>query len=275
MQRSGTSAWIEANGISHRYLLEGPPSGGPLLVLVNEMGGTLEGWDRMMPALLGAGFQVLRYDMRQSGLSERCRAVFGFEDLAEDLAQLCAALDLPAAAAVLGCAFGGAVALSLVAHHPARACSVLAMAPAVGVPPERRAAVLARAEMLEREGLRPSQDARLSAPWPESARPDPAVFLDFWLRRVAGDPATIAAQLRVLANADLTADLARIACPVTLLSGRFDEERPTAVVTATAAGIGPHGAPVRVVDSGHFMSFQSPDLVVRELQAHLASLPRA
>ena len=53
--------WIEVNGTSLRCELSG--AGKTTLVLVHEMGGTLESWDRVMPTLTNTR-QVLRYDTR-------------------------------------------------------------------------------------------------------------------------------------------------------------------------------------------------------------------
>ena len=59
--------WIDANGISIHYELAG---NGPSLVLLHEMGGTLDSWDGIFPAL-SAGFRTLRYDQRGFGVSEK------------------------------------------------------------------------------------------------------------------------------------------------------------------------------------------------------------
>ena len=53
--------WIEVNGTSLRYELSG--GGDDVLVLVHEMGGTLDSWDQVMP-LLSPGRRVLRHDWR-------------------------------------------------------------------------------------------------------------------------------------------------------------------------------------------------------------------
>src|ERR1700746_1551689 len=67
--------WIEVNGTSLRYELSG--SGKTTLVLVHEMGGTLDSWDRVLPALNNTR-QVLRYDTRGAGLSEKIRGTVSF-----------------------------------------------------------------------------------------------------------------------------------------------------------------------------------------------------
>jgi 3-oxoadipate enol-lactonase len=49
---------MEANGISIHFELAGQ---GPSVVLLHEMGGTLDSWDGIVPAL-NQHFRTLRYD---------------------------------------------------------------------------------------------------------------------------------------------------------------------------------------------------------------------
>ena len=81
--------WIEVNGTSLRYELSG--SGKTTLVLVHEMGGTLDSWDQVLPALNNTR-QVLRYDTRGAGLSEKIHGKVTFDDMADDVAALLDAL---------------------------------------------------------------------------------------------------------------------------------------------------------------------------------------
>lgn len=63
--------WIEVNGTCLRYELSG--TGDKVLVLVHEMGGTLDSWDQVMP-MLSPGRRILRHDWRGAGMSEKLRA---------------------------------------------------------------------------------------------------------------------------------------------------------------------------------------------------------
>ena len=54
---------MDANGISIHYELAG---NGPSVVLLHEMGGTLDSWDGIAPAL-SESFRMLRYDQRGAG----------------------------------------------------------------------------------------------------------------------------------------------------------------------------------------------------------------
>ena len=54
---------IEANGIVLEYQLDGPEDGAPL-VLLHELGGSIQSWDPLIPALQEAGRRVLRWNWR-------------------------------------------------------------------------------------------------------------------------------------------------------------------------------------------------------------------
>ena len=58
--------FAEINGAGLRHELSG--KGAKTLVLVHEMGGSLESWDEVAPKF-AATRQVLRYDCRGAGLS--------------------------------------------------------------------------------------------------------------------------------------------------------------------------------------------------------------
>ena len=58
--------FVEANGVSLRYAVEGV---GPPVVLIHEMGGTMESWGLVAP-LLASTRRVVRYDTRGAGFSE-------------------------------------------------------------------------------------------------------------------------------------------------------------------------------------------------------------
>src|SRR5579872_499178 len=73
--------FIDANGVSLHYELAG--AGGPAVVLLHELGGTLYSWDAVAPPL-AAHRRVLRYDQRGAGLSEKVRQEFSNDVLVDD-----------------------------------------------------------------------------------------------------------------------------------------------------------------------------------------------
>ena len=109
--------FIEVNGAALRYDLAG--SGDKTLVLVHEMGGTLESWDDVLP-VLSRGRRVLRYDTRGAGLSEKLRGTANLNQMADDVSALLDALGLKGRAAIAGIAVGGAIAIRFAARHIVR-----------------------------------------------------------------------------------------------------------------------------------------------------------
>lgn len=258
-------AWIEVNGASLRYELSG--SGPGTLVLVHEMGGTLESWDDVLPAL-SRGRRVLRYDTRGAGLSEKIRGTADIDVMADDVAALLDALGITGKVAIAGIAVGGAIAIHFAARHAARTAAVIPMGPATGVAPERKAATLAIADAMEKNGMRAGMEAGLANSYPEIMRRDPARFARVRNQRLGNDPASQAAIYRMLVHMDLTADYGKIACPALFLSGRHDGLRPPPTVEPLAKLV--MGAKFQALETAHFMSQQTPELVADVMNRFLA-----
>jgi pimeloyl-ACP methyl ester carboxylesterase len=155
------------------YELVGDPEG-PVMVLVNGLGGQLIDWDpSFLAGLRAAGLATLRFDNRDAGLSsggdprfrfdlgvlsrrDRSALAYTLEDLADDVVRLLDALGVPDAH-VLGVSMGGMIAQLVAIRHPKRVrslCSVMSTtgAPGVGQPTEEAAALLTRGGPSDREG---------------------------------------------------------------------------------------------------------------------------
>jgi pimeloyl-ACP methyl ester carboxylesterase len=253
--------WIEANGAALRYDLAG--TGPRTVVLVHEMGGTLESWTDVVPLLTAGGYRVLSYDTRGAGLSEKAHSPLSIDTMADDCAGLLDALGIAGKVAIAGIAVGGAIAIRFAARHPARTAALVAMSPATGIAPERRPAALAMVDAIERDGMRPGMDASLGPTYPSELRTDADRFRTVRAQRLGNDPASYAAVYRMLAGLDMGADLASIACPALVLAGRYDGLRPPALVESVARAI--PGARFAVLDTGHFMAWQTPQAVAEAL----------
>jgi pimeloyl-ACP methyl ester carboxylesterase len=101
------------NDINIYYEIHG--SGEPL-VLINGLGYDLWMWHKMVPGLAGH-FQVITFDNRGSGQSDKPVGPYTAQLLADDLAGLLGALDIKQAA-VMGHSMGGFVAQALVLSRP-------------------------------------------------------------------------------------------------------------------------------------------------------------
>ena len=106
------SGVVEVDGAALAYERAGQ---GPPVVLLHAGIADRRMWDAQIPALV-AQHTVVRYDLRGFGASPMPDLPFAHHD---DLAGLLAALDIERASLV-GCSFGGRVAIDTAIAHPAR-----------------------------------------------------------------------------------------------------------------------------------------------------------
>jgi 3-oxoadipate enol-lactonase len=246
--------WIETNGVVLRYELSG--TGHIPLLLIHELGGSLEFWDPVLPSFQQA-FRVLRYDLRGFGMSEKVTTL-RLDDLLGDIVGLLDALAITEPCHVVGPALGAGIALAFAAQHPARLRRLVVSSPATGVPPERRDQSLQRAEMVQRGGMRAAVEQSLNRSYPERFRDDPQRFEQYKRRWLTNDPEGFAAINRMLTEMDLTQQYSRITCPTLVIGCTYDTIRPPHEIEPIARQI--PGARYIEAASGHFMPHQTPKL---------------
>src|SRR4051812_6882609 len=177
--------FIELNGAALRYELSG--EGERTLVLVHEMGGSLESWDDVVPRFNGSR-RVLRYNARGAGLSQKARGELGLDTMADDIAALLDNIGIAGKVALAGVAVGGAIALHFAARYPERTSAVAVGSPATGVSPERRAPALERVAKIEAVGLGFAVDGSMKNGYAPEVRGDIKRFERFRARRLGNDP---------------------------------------------------------------------------------------
>jgi 3-oxoadipate enol-lactonase len=258
-------SWAEANGVALRYRLrEGE---GPVLVLLHEMGGCLESWDGVIAAL-PPDYRCLAYDARGAGMSEKPASTPTIEALSADLHGLLDALGIGGPVALAGCAVGAAAAIRFAADHPERVSHLVLLAPATGIAPDRRPALLAMADAIERDGMRARILQRFDHSYAEPyfiGRSDREAVR---ARLLQNDPHAYAATYRMLCGLDLGDAMPRIVAPTLVVAGARDGTRPPALVEPVAQAI--PGARFAVIESGHAMPILTPDLVASAIVQHLA-----
>ena len=251
--------FVEVNGTALRYEISG--RGASTLVLIHEMGGTLESWD-LVTSLFSAKRTVLRYDTRGAGLSQKVRGPLTIDTMADDLVSLMDALGIAGRVALAGVAVGGAIAMHAAVRYPQRVAAVAASSPAIGIARDRRLALLARVDKMEREGLHAVIDT-LDNGYPVELRGDTQRFACFRARWLGSDPASFGAIYRMLIGTDLQPELSRIACPVLVTAGTLDRTRPPHLVEPVARAI--PGARYAVLETGHYAPMQTPELYARTI----------
>lgn len=248
--------FIELGGVGLRYELSG--GGDRTLVLVHEMGGTLESWDDIAPRFADSR-RVLRYDTRGAGLSQKVRGELGIDTMADDIAALLDALGIAGKVALAGIAVGGAIALHFAARYNERTSAVAVGSPATAIAPDRRAAALERVAWIEAAGMAFAvEDAMLNGYAPE-LRGDVRRFERYRARWLGNDPLSYATIWRMLAGLDMQGELASLRCPVLVIGGEFDRVRAPPLAERVAKAI--PGARYIELRTGHYMAVQTPELI--------------
>jgi 3-oxoadipate enol-lactonase len=248
--------FIELNGVTLRYELSG--RGDRTLVLVHEMGGSLESWDDVVPRFAESR-RVLRYDTRGAGMSQKVRGELGIDTMADDIAVLLDNIGITGKVALAGIAVGGAIALHFAARYPERASAVAVGSPATGITPDRRAAFLERLAKVEAAGMAFAVETSMLNGYAPELRGDIRRFEQFRARWLGNDPASYTTISRMLAGTDMQDELTRLRCPVLVIGGSLDRVRPPPLAEATAKAI--PGARYIELRTGHYMAVQTPDLI--------------
>jgi 3-oxoadipate enol-lactonase len=256
--------FMEANGISIHYEIAGQ---GPSVVLLHEMGGTLDSWDGIFPAL-SERFRTLRYDQRGSGLSEKVRQPITTEILVEDLEEVLEASALPPPYHFVTVAAATMQALIYMTRHGERVASFAFCNPFTGADPSRVAALEERAALAEREGLRKAIPVTLDKSWPSDIG-DRATYAAYRGRYLAHDPVCFASMNRAIARPNVTHLAKDVRVPTMVVAGRFDQVRPSAASEQFARTI--PDARFELIDGVHMMPAQASGPLLALLQDFLGA----
>ncbi|HZS63434.1 MAG TPA: alpha/beta fold hydrolase [Xanthobacteraceae bacterium] len=268
-KEDATLAFTTANGISIHYKLEG--QSGPVVVLLHEMGGSLDSWDKVVPGL-SANFRVLRYDQRGAGLTEKVREPFTNDTAVADLEALLSELKLAPPYHLVAVAAAGTQALAFRERQPDRVRSLVLCNPALGVDPSRAGALIERAEKAEREGMRAVLALTLDKSYP-SELTDRETYEEYRGRYLGQDPVGFAHANRLLAGTNVNGLLPNITCPAMVVAGRQDGVRPPAASEEIAGKI--PGARFELIDAGHFMPTTGPGALLALLKDFLGKASRS
>jgi len=252
--------WIEANGVSLHYKLEGTRE--PTIVFLHEIGGSLDSWDGVVPDLV-KNFRVLRYDQRGFGLSEKIRTPYSIETLVDDLQGLIAALNLASPFHVVSLAASSMQALEFYARNRSAVASLVFCNPAPGVDASRAGALENVASLAESQGIRGVLPLMLD----KSYRPelsDRETYENYRGRYLSNDPVGFGLAFRMMARTNMTHLLAGIRCPTLVIAGRQDAIRAVPVTEGIAKQV--EGARFEIIDAGHFMPTTSPGALSALLQ---------
>lgn len=226
-------------------------------------------WDPVVP-LLESRFTVIRYDLLGHGATPAAGAPVTLDDFVAQLHELTdlVAVERPH---VLGFSLGGIVARGFAAAHPDRIAKLVVLCSTAPRDPAQRAAIAARLDQLERDGVGATVDtaiARWFTPAFIAARPDEIAHTRATLLANVGPGYPAAYRFFATAD-DVIVDLGRrISCPTLAITAENDIGSTPAMAERIAAEI-PHGSAHVVPGLRHMAVVESPDAVLTPVMAFL------
>lgn len=233
---------------------------GPRLLFISGTGGDLRVQPNVFASPLARAFDLLAYDQRGLGQSDKPDVRYTMADYADDAAGLMDRLGWEDAL-VVGVSFGGMVAQELVLRHPERvkrlvlACTSPGGAGGASFPFHEIEHLTGEARARH---LIPISDVRRDAVWATANPEEYRVILAMTAAAPFADEPGRAAgahrQLEARADHDTWARLSDINCPVLIAAGRHDGIALPATQEKLAARI--PGAELAWFEGGHMFMIQ-------------------
>jgi pimeloyl-ACP methyl ester carboxylesterase len=241
---------VRANGLEVAYERVGD---GPPLVLVHGAGVDGRMWGPQLAALADE-FTVVAWDEPGAGRSDDLPAGFGLADYAHCLAAVVDALAL-GPAHVAGLSWGGTVVQELYRHHPERMATLILADSYAGW----KGSLPAEEVQARLEGVRRTLAAggRYDPPGLFAGEPPPELASLLEEMTAAARPASLGAQLSMMAETDQRELLPRIAVPTLLLWGDADTRSPLRVAHQFRDAI-PGAELVVIPGAGHVSNLERP-----------------
>jgi 3-oxoadipate enol-lactonase len=250
------------NGLSIQYGTRG--IGQPVL-LMHPVGLRGEFW-RGVVAELENECRLVFPDFRGHGGSDAPLTPFTLSDLADDMAEILAALAGPAL--VVGCSMGGMVAQAMAVRTPNLVSGVVIANTAHLRNDQGRTIMEQRAQTAEK-GMPATLDTTLSR-WFNAAyqlrHPEKVALMRDWL--LEADPTVHAWSWRAIRDLAFADGLRHLKMPAMVIAGLDDQSTPVAAMKAMASDI--PNALYREIDSGHLAPLEQPKQFANCLREMLA-----
>jgi pimeloyl-ACP methyl ester carboxylesterase len=246
---------IKANGIEMNYELSGQ---GKTLVLIHGFTDNLNMWFNQVPEFSKL-YQVLTYDVRGFGQTEKTPGPFSMDMFAKDLSELLKVLGIPSAC-VLGYSMGGRIALEFCMKYPQEATGLVMANSIVGAPttPEREERTKMMIEMIQggnNEMI--SEIMTVNSFSPGFKEKDPNVFNQYKAIKLQNDPSGyLPVMMAMGAAAQVKIDLDQVKCPVLMLAGTADNFMPLNVAEEMHKKM--PGAVLKTFPTGHIAAIEAP-----------------
>ena len=251
-----------ANGLDIHYERTGQ---GPRLLFISGTGGDLRVRPNMLDGPFARAFDLVAYDQRGLGQTEKPDRPYSMADYADDAAGLMDSLGWEDAL-VIGVSFGGMVAQNLVVRHPGRvrrlvlACTSPGGAGGASFPFHEIGHLKGEARARH---LLPVNDTRMDSAW---AAANPERYAEAIAQAAtdpfAGEPGRemgARRQIEARAGHDVWEALPKVRTPVMIAAGRHDGIAPPQSQLNLALAL--RGSVLRFFEGGHMFMLQDRSAV--------------
>ena len=242
-----------------------PRTGAPRLVLIHSLALDRHVWDGVVTRLTPEA-ELLTYDCRGHGRSDRRPGQYTAESFAADLAQLLDHLGWNTAA-VAGCSMGGCVALAFAGLYPQRVTALGLIDTTASYGEDAPQAFRKRAEAARDKGMRELVGFQVTRWFSEAyAAANPPEMQRAIDTFVANDFDCYAASCALLGDADARQYLPSLRMPVAIVVGEEDYATPVTMAKYLHEQL-PQSTLTVLAKARHLTPIEHPDRIADELLA--------
>jgi len=247
---------IHANGVNMNYELTGK---GKCVVLVHGFGDNMQMWYNQVPEF-AKQYQVMTYDVRGFGLTEKTKESYSIDLFAKDLYELLWALEI-SSVCVLGFSMGGRIALEFALTYPKMTTGLILANSCVETFPRPE---MAKHRKIMASVLRQGKIKTISGTMtkgsfsPGFEKNNPAAFQKCMDIRMQNDPIDYLPIMHAVDEAlESHVDLSRLGCPVLMIAGDGDTLMGGSVAEYMKKAIG--NARLKILPTGHLSAIEDPE----------------
>jgi 3-oxoadipate enol-lactonase len=249
---------LPLNGRSIAYDLVGPDTA-PTVCITHSLASDGGSWAEQVPALLQAGFRVLRIDMRGHGGSDPVAGDYTMADLAGDVAAVLDGLAIPRVH-YIGLSIGGMLGQAFALSHQSKLISIMWCDTLPASPSGARAAWDERMGIVRNaNSLEPIGDATMDR-WftPAFKTQNPKRWQQIRDTIVTTTPAGYLGCSTAILGFDFTGQLGAVRVPTLVVCGAEDPGTP-APENKKLADLVPGGRYEEIAGMRHFPNVEAPD----------------